>query len=131
MRLRFRRSQRTAGMLSKTTVFTLEARVDITEEEMGHLQKYKMGQEVIYSKERIAADRTGDGGFKGLARNLAAAATALTIRVDDLVKGTKVECKDILEMLAVEEQIVTACQTFRNILASMAYFDGEEVIELG
>ena len=64
MRLRFRRSQRTAGMMSKTTVFTLEARVDITEEEMGHLQKYKMGQEVIYSKERIAADRSGEGGLR-------------------------------------------------------------------
>ena len=68
--------------------------------------------------------------LKGLARNLAAAATALTIRVDDLIKGTKVECKDIMEMMAVEEQIVTACQNFRNILASMAYFDGEEIIEL-
>ena len=33
-------------------------------------------------------------------------------------------------MMAVEEQIVTACQTFRSILASMAYFDGEEIIEL-
>ena len=48
MRLRFRRSQRTAGICLKTTVFTLEARVDITEEEMSHLQKYHMGQEVIY-----------------------------------------------------------------------------------
>lgn len=130
MRLRFRRSQRTAGMMSKTTVFTLEARVDITEEEMSHLQKYKMGQEVIYSKERIAADTSGEGGFMGMARNLASAATTLTVRIDDLIKGTKVECKDILEMMAVEEQIVTACQTFRSILASMAYFDGEEIIEL-
>ena len=130
MRLRFRRSQRTAGLMSKTTVFTLEARVDITEEELGHLKKYKMGQEVIYAKERITADKSGDGGFANIARNLAAAATALTIRIDDLIKGTKVDCKDILEMLAVEEQIVSACQTFKNILASMAHFDGEEIIEL-
>jgi hypothetical protein len=130
MRLRFRRSQRTAGMLSKATVFTLEARVDITEEEMSHLQKYHMGKEVIYAKERVAADRSGEATLKGLVRNIAATATALTIRVDDLVRGTKVECKDIMEMMAVEEQIVTACQNFRNVLASMAYFDGEEVIEL-
>lgn len=130
MRLRFRRSQRMSGLMSKTPVFTLEARVDITDEEMSHLKKYRMGQEVVYSKERVAADRSGEGSFKGLARNLAAAATALTIRIDDLIAGTKVECKDILEMLAVEEQIVSACQTFKNILASMAYFEGEEVIDI-
>jgi hypothetical protein len=130
MRLRFRRSQRTAGLMSKTTVFTLEARVDISEEEMEHLKKYHMGQEIIYAKERIPSDKSGEGGMKAMALNLAASFTALTIRVDDLIKGTKVECKNILEMIAVEDQIVSACQTFKNILASMAYFDGEEVIEL-
>jgi hypothetical protein len=130
MRIRFRRSQRMSGLMSKSAVFTLEARVDISDEDMGHVKKYKMGQEVIYSRERIAADKSGEGSFKGIARNLAAYATALTIRIDDLVSGTKVECKDILEMMAVEEQIVTACQTFKNVLSSMAHFDGEEVIEI-
>ena len=78
MRLRFRRSQRMSGIMSKSAVFTLEARVDISDEELGHLKKYKMGQEVIYSKERVAADRSGEGSWSGLARNLAAYATALT-----------------------------------------------------
>ena len=130
MRLRFRRSQRMSGLMSKSAVFTLEARVDISDEELGHLKKYKMGQEVIYSRERVAPDKSGEGSWSGIARNLAAYATALTIRIDDLISGTKVECKDILEMMAVEEQIVSACQTFKNILASMAHFDGEEVIDL-
>ena len=130
MRLRFRRSQRMSGLMSKTTVFTLEARVDISDEDLGYLRKYKMGQEVIYARERVASDKSGENTWSGIARNLAAYATALTIRVDDLIQGTKVECKDILEMMAVEEQIVTACQTFKSILQSMAHFDGEEVIEL-
>lgn len=130
MRLRFRRSQRMSGIMSKTTVFTLEARVDISDEDLGHLKKYKMGQEIVYSRERVSADKSGEHSWSGIARNLAAYATALTIRIDDLISGTKVECKDILEMMAVEEQIVSACQTFKNILQSMAHFDGEEVIEL-
>lgn len=119
-----------SGLLSKSAVFALEARVDITDEELSHIKRYKMGQEVLYSKDRVAPDKSGEASWKGIARNLAAAATILTIRIDDLIKGTKVECKDILEMMDVEEQIVTACQTFKNILASMAHFDGEEVIEL-
>lgn len=130
MRLRLRRSQRTSGLMSKTTVFSLEARVDISDEEIDHIKKYKMGQEVLYSKERVAADRSGEGTFGALARNLAAAATALTIRIDDLIKGTKIECKDIIEMISVEEQIVSACKTFKDVLASMAHFDGEEVIDI-
>ena len=115
-------------MLSKTAVFSLEARVDITEEEIAHIKKYKMGQEVLYAKERITG--SSEAKLSSIARNLASAATALTVRIDDLVRGTKVECKDILEMMAVEEQIKSACQTFKDILASMAHFDGEEVIDL-
>ena len=128
MRLRLKRSQRMSGMLGKTAVFSLEARVDITEEEIAHIKKYKMGQEVLYAKERIAG--SSEAKLSSIARNLASAATALTVRIDDLVRGTKVECKDILDMMDVEDQIVSACKTFKSILASMAHFDGEEVIEL-
>ena len=130
MRLKFRRSQRMSGIMSKSAIFSLEARVDISSEEVAHIQKYKMGSEVLYTRERVAADTSGHASWRGVARNLAATATALTIRIDDLVKGTKVECKDILEMLDVESEILAACKNFRSVLASMAHFDGEEVIEL-
>ena len=64
MRIRFRRSQRMTGVISKSTVFTLEARVDISDEELGHIKKYKMGQEVVYSRERVAFDRGGIQFFR-------------------------------------------------------------------
>ena len=131
MRLRLRRSQRSSGLLNNKIIFSLEARVDITAEERGFIRKYNVGREIIYHKARVAsADESEQATWKGIARNLAAYATALTIRIDDLLKGTVVECKDFLEMLAVEEQIVTACQNFKAVLMSAAYFDGEEVIEL-
>lgn len=130
MRLRFRRSQRMSGIVSKSAVFALEARVDITDEELGHIKKYKMGQEVVYKKDRVSGVSGNDDTWTGLARNLAAYATALTIRIDDLIKGTKIECKDIMEMMAVENQVLEACKTFKMILSSSAYFEGEEVVEV-
>lgn len=130
MRLRFRRSQRMSGLMSKTAVFSLEARVDITEEEMDHIKKYKMGQEIVYKKERVSASNGNDDTWTGLARNFASYATALTIRIDDLVKGTKIECKDIMEMMAVENQVLEACKTFKEILSASAFFEGEEVVEV-
>lgn len=131
MRLRLRRSQRSSGLLNNKVTFSLQARVDISAEEQDFVRKYNVGREIIYIRERVAlADEADQATWKGLARNLAAYATALTIRIDDLLKGTVVECKDILEMLAVEEQIVTACQNFKAVLLSAAHFDGEEIVEL-
>ena len=100
MRIRFRRSQRMSGIMSKSAVFSLEARVDITDEEVDHIKKYKMGQEVVYKKERVSGSNGNDDTWTGLARNFASYATALTIRIDDLIKGTKIECKDIMEMMS-------------------------------
>jgi len=37
---------------------------------------------------------------------------------------------EIVEMLAVEEQIREAAQTFKNVLEAAASFGGEEVVEL-
>jgi hypothetical protein len=50
--------------------------------------------------------------------------------VNDLASGKKVECKDIIEMMAVVEQIKEAAQTFKAVLNAAAHFGGEEVIEL-
>ena len=131
MRLRLRRSQHISGVISSKTVFRLEARVDVSAEEEEHIRRYKMGREILYSKQRVELATSAETTtWKGIARNVAAIATALTIRIDDLISGTAVECKDIVEMLTVEEQIVAACQTFKAILQSAAYFDGEEVVEL-
>ena len=132
MKLRLRRSQREAGMMSSKIIFKLEMQVDLTPEEQEFVRKYKMGSEVVFSKERVAptGPESDAESFGGLARNLAALATVLTITINDLVKGRVIECKDILEMLDIEDQIRSACQTFKNILESAAYFEGEEVIEI-
>ena len=83
----------------------------------------------IYSKDRLgynphAIDTAGE-----MARNLAAITVAITISVDDLVKGRTINCKDIMEMLAIVEQVKGACGNFKAMLDSAATFDGEEIIE--
>jgi hypothetical protein len=54
----------------------------------------------------------------------------ITVSVSDLSNGKKIDCKDIVEMLAVEEQIKEAAQTFKNVLEAATHFGGEEVIEI-
>lgn len=132
MRLRLRRSQRTSGMISSKVVFSLQMQVDLTPDEAEFVKRYKMGKEVLFSKERIAGTGVTPEAetLRGLARNLAAMATILTITINDLVQGRMIECKDILEMLDIEEQIRTACTTFNNILLAAAQFDGDEIIEI-
>ena len=56
--------------------------------------------------------------------------TNITITADDLVIGKSVDCKDIVEMSAVEEQIKEACALFKVILESAAHFEEEEIIEI-
>ena len=50
--------------------------------------------------------------------------------MDDLTSGKRIECKDILEMLAVEDQIKEAAVTFRQVLSAAAHFGGEEVLAI-
>ncbi len=130
MQLILQRSQK-SGMIGKVT-FALDARARLSDDETGYVRKYKMGKEVLYHKAKISegailSDRFG--GFAGLAATLAAKALDLTITVDSLVKGQHVECKDIIEMRAAEEQLKEACGVFKEVLESAAHFEGEEVIE--
>jgi ubiquinone/menaquinone biosynthesis C-methylase UbiE len=48
----------------------------------------------------------------------------------DRVGGKRIECKDIVEMIAVCDQIKEAAQTFKAVLEAAAQFGGEEVLAL-
>lgn len=127
MKLLLRRDQK-SGMLGVGKVtFTLDVRAELTEEELSHIKKYKLGETMLYERDKLI-DR--GSGLIGLASRLAFKMTNISISVNDLTGGKRVDCKDILEMLAVEEQIKEACQTFKAVLSAAAQFGGEEVIEL-
>lgn len=124
MKLLLRRNQKT-GMLGKVT-FVLDVRAELTPEESADIKKYKLGGAMLYEREKIVDPGSG---LLGLASRLAFRATNLSISVNDLAGGKSVECKDIIEMLAIEEQIKEAAEVFRAALRAASTFGGEEVIE--
>lgn len=125
MKLLLRRNQK-SGLIGKMT-FVLDVRAELTPDEQGSIAKYKLGNTMLYEREKLADKGSG---LLGLGSRLAFKMMNLSLSVDDLSKGKQIECKDIVEMLAVEEQIKEACQTFRVVLKAAASFGGEEVIEI-
>lgn len=125
MKLLLRRDQRPA-MIGGKVVFMLDVRADITPAEKELIRKYKLGESRLYESHEI----TGGSGLLGLASRLAYKAVTLTVSVNDLANGKRVECKDIVEMLAIEEQIREAALTFSQVLHAAANFGGEEAVEL-
>lgn len=125
MNLLLRRDQR-SGLLGKV-IFQLDVRAEISQEEMANIQRYKLGNTVLYTKSEIVDPGSG---LLGLASRMAFHAMNISVTVADLVQGKRVECKNILEMLAVEGQIREAALTFKQVLDAAAHFGGEEVIAL-
>lgn len=125
MKLLLRRDQK-SGLIGGIS-FLLTVRADLSQEERNHIAKYKLGNSVLYTRSQIADP---GAGLLGLASRLAFKAMNISVSVDDLVGGKRVECKDIVEMLAVEDQLKEACRTFKAVLGAAATFGGEEVVAL-
>ena len=125
MKLLLRRDQK-SGLLGKMT-FTLDIRADLSDEEKANIGKYKLGDTMLY--ERMTMTDKGSG-LLGVASRLAFKMMNLTVSVNDLHNGKRIDCKDIVEMIAVEDQIKEATHTFAQVLKTAANFGGEEVIEI-
>lgn len=146
MHLKMRRSQRSAGMVNKKIYFALDAQADLTPEEFSLVQKYALGNTVVYDSEarktraeavqdHLAESRETSGGraLWKVARGVASAAmAALTLRitVGSLVSGQHIECKDLDELLGAEAAILEGCRNLKAYLETAVTFDGrEEVLE--
>lgn len=141
MKLLVRRDQR-SGMLGGKIVFMLDVRASLTDDEKANIKKYKLSDTMLYSShERAGAsplDLLRAGGLVGgvalgaieMGARLAFKAMTIQIAIKDLVDGKHIECKDVVELLAVENQIREAALTFKNVLDAASQFGGEEVMEL-
>jgi hypothetical protein len=128
MKLLLRRNQKVSGLLGNKVTFTLSVRAELSPEEVANISKYKLGETMLYERDTLADKGSG---LLGLASRVAFKMMNLTISVNDLEHGKEVDCKDIVEMLAVEEQIKEAAKTFHAVLSAASSFGGEEVLELG
>jgi hypothetical protein len=125
MYLILRRDQRSS--LMGKVVFQLDVRAEITQEEYDSIGRYRLADTVLYTKGEIVDPGSG---LLGLASRLAFKAMNISVTVNDLVRGKRIECRDIVEMLAVEEQITQAAMTFKRVLNAAVQFGGEEAIEI-
>lgn len=136
MQLKLQRSQREGGVMSKSVIFCLDARVEFTPAEQQSITKYKLHKQVIYNSEasRRALDGGAarvDGSTVGHLKSLAFTALAamnLNISIESLQRGQHVECKSMDELLGAEEAIMDACRNLRGYLDTAATFDGREVL---
>jgi hypothetical protein len=123
MNLLLRRDQRSS--LMGKVVFQLDVRAEISRDEMASIQRYRLGDTVLYTQGELVDKGSG---LLGLASRLAFKAMNISVSVNDLLNGKRVECKDIVEMLAVEDQIKEAAATFKQVLNAAVHFGGEEAI---
>jgi hypothetical protein len=121
MKLLLRRNQKKA-LMGGSIKFILEARAELTDIESENVKKYKVGNTMIYTN---LQDRGS-----GLLGVMSRAMRGIEVTVNDLVHGKHVECKDIVEMVAIEDQLKEASQTFKRILDTAARFGGEEIVEI-
>lgn len=125
MKLLLRRDQRSS--LVGKIVFTLDVRAELSPDELSNIKRYRLGDTVLYASHEMT-DR--GSGLLGVASRLAFKAITLTITVGDLASGKRVEAKDVVELLAIEEHIREAAMTFKQVLDAASHFGGEEVVEI-
>ena len=78
---------------------------------------------VLYEKgSDKVAQATGTMSF------LAARFMQLKVTVDDLVRGKTIDGKDIIDIMAAQDQIKEAVAIFKTMLHAAATFEGEEVL---
>lgn len=152
MKLLLRRSQRSAGLMGGKILFVLDARVELSPDQRGLVQKYGLGKLSVYDSEArkkhteaayghfddavntpgwsgSSAGRSMWSNARGLART-AMMALSLRVTVDSLIGGQHIECKDLDELLGAEGAIREACASIKAYLETAVTFDGrEEVVE--
>lgn len=134
MKLKLRRSQK-QGMTG--IKFVLFAIVDLDEHERTSLNKYQLGKTVLYSSEEgdyalaLLGSKAGLlNNLKGLGLSWMAKASNQLIMLGALISGKEITCKDINELIGVEEQMRAACENLARILYVCENFDGEEIIDI-
>lgn len=127
LRVKIKRDQVT-GLAGKVT-FCVNFIAELSPQARDAVRRYRFGKTILYQK-----DVKFDGSvnvFHLLWRALWLRLTRKRwqITISDLVDGRTIQCKDILEVLDVEECITAATKTFASVLRAASWFGGEEIVE--
>lgn len=113
MKLYINRDQ-AKGLLGGTK-FELNARVELTNEEISLVNKYKADKEVLIQKQ-VKIPFTDK-------------VAVVNINISGLMSGQVFKCKDIADILEYEKNVKEACEMFKNYIDVMKNFGGQEVID--
>lgn len=118
-----------AGLTGKVT-FWVKFIAELSPEARDAVRRYRFGKTVLYQKDPKLDESINI--FRLLWRFLWLWLTRKRwqITISDLVHGRTIECKDILDVLDVEERIMGAAKTFASVLRTASWFGGEEIVEL-
>jgi hypothetical protein len=116
------------GLTGKVT-FCVNFIAELSPEARDAVRRYRFGKTVVYQKD-VKLDRSINI-FRLLWRVLWLLLTRKRwqITISDLVHGRTIQCKDILEVLDVEESITAATRTFASVLRAASWFGGEEIVD--
>jgi len=128
IKLKIRRSQNKA--LMRGVGFSVHFIAELSPDARKAVDHYGFGKVVLFEKD-LKLKMTANP-IKIIWRfiKLALTRSQWQITVNDLVQGRTISCKDILEMLDVEEDIRQAAKLFADVLRTASTFGGEELIDL-
>ena len=97
--------------------FEVKAQVQLTDQEQELIQHYKLQNEILLSKKliNIWGQPTDED---------------VNVTVSNLLNGEVYKCKDLGEVIAYSDNLVTACETLKAYLEVANDFGGETVIEI-
>jgi hypothetical protein len=154
MELKIKRLQR--RRLTGTVIFVLDARIEVPAAEYSLIERYKLGNHVIYDsssrkqhvdamkghleytkvhagyRTSLASQLWGIGKtFYRFARagvSATRASLSLRITVHSLMRGVHVECESLNELVGAEQAIKQAAENLRSYMIVANTFDGREEI---
>lgn len=89
--------------------FKVNARVELTEDELKIIKKYKAHKTPLLTKNSMFGP--------------------VDYKIEDLINGVQHKCKDIGEVIEFENIVKEACRNFDTTVKVMASFGGEIVID--
>lgn len=128
MKLKIRRSQKNS--LTGKAIFIVDVMVDLDGEEQALVAKYKLQKEIVYQNSKAEQNmaEAQSGSMAGLGGMLMDKVLKRSFTISDLINGQHIECKDLAEVLAVEDQVEMACHNIKKYLELAKTFDGSEVV---
>jgi hypothetical protein len=120
------RRHRRPSLFGGPVILGLDVRAEFSVAELASIRRHRLAGSVLYRRRELAEPGVG---LIGLAYRVVFHLTNLTVRVNDLFEGRRIEGRDFVEMAAIEAQILQSAHALGEILKAADRRIPEEVVE--